>query len=164
MKISSSFALYFITLSAVTVFAAPPAPEVPSGACAGVLTKSSSISYPVSDSQVQNNEYLGVPHATMYIDFDNSLAYLDVALETATDQFSDGDLSAIEIFEEFDGGAATVSISETIPYALDVNISYTNSEDGGAEDLPMLFVPTNGGTTFFVMLPEDPYKGVCQQI
>jgi hypothetical protein len=61
-----------------------------------------------------------------------------------------------------DGGAITVSVSETIAYALDVNISYTL--EGKAEDLPLLFVPTNGGTTFFVMGKNSPYKGVCQQI
>jgi hypothetical protein len=55
-----------------------------------------------------------------------------------------------------------VSASETIAYALDVNISYTL--EGKAENLGLLFVPTNGGTTFFVMGKDSPYKGVCQQV
>jgi len=163
MKTFTSLVLGISTLVAASAFAAKPAPAVPTGACAGMLTKNSLVTFPASDSQVQNNEYLGTPSLTMYMDWDNSLAYMDVVLETAAElPAGEEGHSTLKVFKEMDGGAITVSVSETIAYALDVNISYTL--EGKAEDLHLLFVPTNGGTTFFVMLQSDPYKGVCQQI
>ena len=162
MKTFTSLVLGISTLVAASAFAAKPAPAVPTGACAGMLTKNSLVTFPASDSQVQNNEYLGAPSVTMYMDFDNGLAYMDLVLETAAELSGEEDRSKIEVFKEMDGGAITVSVSETIAYALDVNISYTL--EGKAEDLPLLFVPTNGGTTFFVMGKNSPVKGVCQQI
>ena len=96
------------------------------------------------------------------MDFDNSLAYLDLVLEDAERLSGEEDRSSLEVFKEIDGGAITVSVSETIAYALDVNISYTL--EGKAENFRLLFVPTNEGTTFFVMAKDSPYKGVCQQI
>ena len=99
---------------------------------------------------------------TMYMDFDNGLAYMDLVLETAAELSGAEERFIIEVFKEMDGGAITVSASETIAYALDANISYTL--EGKAEDLPLLLVPTNRGITFFVMGKESPYKGVCQQI
>ena len=162
MKTFTSLVLGISTLAVASAFAAPPAPALPTGACAGMLTKNSLVSFPASDSQVQNGEYLGAPSAIMYMDFDNSLAYLDLVLEDAKRLSGEEDRSSLEVFKEIDGGAITVSVSETIAYALDVNISYTL--EGKAEDLPLLFVPTNGGTTFFVMGKNSPVKGVCQQI
>ena len=162
MKTFTSLVLGISTLVAASAFAAPPAPELPTGACAGMLTKNSHVTFPVSDSQVQNNEYLGAPSVIMYMDFDNSLAYMDLQLETAAALSGEEDRSTIELWEEMDGGAITVSASETIAYALDVNISYT--VEGKAENFGVLFVPTNGGTTFFVMGKDSPYKGVCQQV
>ena len=162
MKTFTSLVLGISTLVAASAFAAPPAPALPTGACAGMLTKNSHVTFPVSDSQVQNNEYLGAPSATMYIDWDNSLAYMDIVLETASELSGEEDRSTVEVFKEIDGGAITVSVSETIAYALDFNISYTI--EGRTDNFPMLFVPTNEGTTFFVMATDFPYKGVCQQI
>ena len=162
MKTFTSLVLGISTLVAASAFAAPPPPELPTGACAGMLTKNSHVTFPVSDSQVQNNEYLGAPSVIMYMDFDNSLAYMDLQLETAAALSGEEDRSTIELWEEMDGGAITVSASETIAYALDVNISYT--VEGKAENFGVLFVPTNGGTTFFVMGKDSPYKGVCQQV
>ena len=162
MKTFTSLVLGISTLVAASAFAAPPPPELPTGACAGMLTKNSHVTFPVSDSQVQNNEYLGAPSAIMYMDFDNSLAYLDLVLEDAKRLSGEEDRSTVEVFKEIDGGAITVSVSETIAYALDVNISYTL--EGKAENFRLLFVPTNEGTTFFVMATDFPYKGVCQQI
>ena len=98
----------------------------------------------------------------MYLDFDNGLAYLDGILETGAVLSNEEDRSTVEAFKEIDGGALTVSVSDTYTYALDVNISYTYDDE--AQDLPLLFVPTNGGTTFFVMETGGVYKGVCQQI
>ena len=162
MKTFTSLVLGISTLVAASAFAAKPAPAVPTGACAGMLTKNSLVTFPASDSQVQNNEYLGAPSAIMYMDFDNSLAYLDLVLEDAKRLSGEEDRSSLEVFKEIDGGAITVSVSETIAYALDVNISYTL--EGKAENFRLLFVPTNEGTTFFVMAKDSPYKGVCQQI
>ena len=162
MKTFTSLVLGISTLVAASAFAAKPAPAVPTGACAGMLTKNSLVTFPASDSQVQNNEYLGAPSAIMYMDFDNSLAYLDLFLEDAKRLSGEEDRSSLEVFKEIDGGAITVSVSETIAYALDVNISYTL--EGKAENFRLLFVPTNEGTTFFVMAKDSPYKGVCQQI
>ena len=162
MKTFTSLVLGISTLAVASAFAAPPAPALPTGACAGMLTKNSLVTFPASDSQVQNNEYLGAPSLTMYIDWDNSLAYMDIVLETASELSGEEDRSTVEVFKEIDGGAITVSVSETIAYALDFNISYTI--DDIAEELPLLFVPTNGGTTFFVMETGGVYKGICQQI
>jgi hypothetical protein len=162
MKTFTSLVLGISTLVATSAFAAPPAPAVPTGACAGMLTKNSLVTHPYSDSEVQNEEYLGVPHVTMYMDFDNGLAYMDGILETGSVLMNEEDRSTVEALKEIDGGALTVSVSDTYTYALDVNISYTI--DDIAEELPLLFVPTNGGTTFFVMETGGIYKGVCQQI
>ncbi|MDC3409333.1 hypothetical protein OAY23_00225 [bacterium] len=162
MKTFSSLVLGVSTLAAASAFAAPPAPAVPTGACAGMITKNSLVTHPYSDSEVQNEEYLGAPHAIMYMDFDNGLAYMDGILETGAVLTNEEDRSTVELFTEIDGGALTVSVSDTYTYALDVNISYTLEDE--AQDLPLLFVPTNGGTTFFVMETGGVYKGVCQQI
>jgi hypothetical protein len=162
MKTFSSLILGVSTLAAASAFAAPPAPAVPTGACAGMITKNSLVTHPYSDSEVQNEEYLGAPHAIMYMDFDNGLAYMDGILETGAVLTNEEDRSTVEEFTEIDGGALTVSVSDTYTYALDVNISYTI--DDRAEELPLLFVPTNGGTTFFVMETGGVYKGICQQI
>ena len=162
MKTFISLVLGISTLVAASAFAALPAPALPTVACAGMLTKNSLVTFPASDSQVQNNEYLGAPSAIMYMDFDNSLAYLDLVLEDAKRLSGEEDRSSLEVFKEIDGGAITVSVSETIAYALDFNISYTI--EGRTDNFPMLFVPTNEGTTFFVMATDFPYKGVCQQI
>ena len=162
MKTFTSLVLGISTLVAASAFAAAPAPELPTGACAGMVTKNSHVTFPASDSQVQNGEYLGAPSVIMYMDFDNSLAYMDLQIEIAAELSGDEDRSTVEVFKEMDGGAITVSASETIAYALDVNISYTL--EGKAENLGLLFVPTNGGTTFFVMGKDSPYKGVCQQV
>jgi hypothetical protein len=162
MKTFTSLVLGISTLVAASAFAAKPAPALPTGACAGMVTKNTLVTFPASDSQVQNNEYLGAPSAIMYMDFDNSLAYLDLVLEDAERLSGEEDRSSLEVFKEIDGGAITVSVSETIAYALDVNISYTL--EGKAENFRLLFVPTNEGTTFFVMAKDSPYKGVCQQI
>ena len=162
MNTYKSAILTVATLTAVSAFAAPPAPAVPTGACAGMITKNSLVTHPYSDPEVQNEEYLGVPHATMYMDFDNGLAYMDGILETGAVLTNEEDRSTFELFSEMDGGALTVSVSDTYTYALDVNISYTLDDE--AQELPLLFVPTNGGTTFFVMETGGMYKGVCQQI
>jgi hypothetical protein len=162
MKTFSSLILGVSTLAAASAFAAPPAPAVPTGACAGMLTKNSLVTFPASDSEVQNEQYLGVPHLTMYIDFDNSLAYVDGIMQTGAELTGLEDRTTTEEYNEVDAGAVTVSVSDTYTYGLDVNISYTF--DGEAEELDMVFVPTNGGTTFFVMFKTDAYKGVCQQI
>ena len=162
MKTFTSLVLGISTLVAASAFAAPPAPAVPTGACAGMLTKNSLVTHPYSDPEVQNEEYLGVPHATMYMDFDNGLAYMDGILETGAVLTNEEDRSTVEEFTEIDGGALTVSVSDTYTYALDVNISYTI--EGRTDNFGVLFVPTNGGTTFFVMGKDSPYKGVCQQI
>ena len=162
MKTFTSLALGISTLVAASAFAAPPAPAVPTGACAGMITKNSLVTHPYSDPEVQNEEYLGVPHAIMYMDFDNGLAYMDGILETGAVLTNQEDRSTVELFTEVDGGALTVSVSDTYTYALDVNISYTLEDE--AQELPFLLVPTNGGTTFFVMETTGVYKGVCQQI
>ena len=162
MNTYKSAILTVATLTAVSAFAAPPAPAVPTGACAGMITKNSLVTHPYSDPEVQNEEYLGVPHATMYMDFDNGLAYMDGILETGAVLTNEEDRSTVEMYQEIDGGALTVSVSDTYTYALDVNISYTLDDE--AQELPLLFVPTNGGTTFFVMETGGVYKGIYQQI
>ncbi|MDA8952931.1 hypothetical protein N9H90_04100 [Pseudomonadales bacterium] len=105
---------------------------------------------------------MGTPVVTMFFDFDNSLAYLSGTGETAAEASGAEDRSNAAPVALIDGGVITASVSETYIYGIEVGIAWT--EDGESDDLSMLLVPSNGGTTFFVQGLDSTYSGVCQQI
>jgi len=168
MKTFSSLILSISILAAASAFAAPPAPTVPTGACAGLIKKNSNVAHAASNVLSlagTADEWLGELHASMYLDFDNSLAYVSVALEkAATSEQADeiGDDTIIETVTLVDGAAFTIEVSQTRPYALDVSIpfSYLGEED----TLSAMLIPTNSGTTFLFHELDGPTSGVCQKI
>jgi hypothetical protein len=152
----------------VAALAAPPAPELPTGACAGVIKSNSHVAY--SASNVLSlagtvDEGLGELHASIYLDFDNSLAYVSVALEKAatTEQVDEtGDDTSAETVTLVDGEAFTIEVSQSRPYALNLSVpfSYLDEED----ILSAMLIPTNSGTTFLFHELNGPMSGVCQKI
>ena len=146
-------------LSAVVV-AAPPAPELPSGACAGLLKKNTLSSFSPSDLASRAGVKVGTPNISMYFDFDTSVFYLTAIVESgaAADKQSADDFTTTEAVKLADGNAFSVEVSDAYEYALEV----TGTIEG--EETVFLFIPTNGGYTFFVHLLDSPEAGVCQAI
>ena len=60
MKAFTSLALGISTLVAASAFAAPPAPALPTGACAGIL-KESTLQTFTAQKRRHDGEYLGAP-------------------------------------------------------------------------------------------------------
>ena len=146
-------------LSAVVV-AAPPAPELPSGACAGLLKKNTLSSFSPSDLASRAGVEVGTPNISMYFDFDTNVFYLTAIVESgaAADKQSADDFTTTEAVKLADGNAFSVEVSDAYEYALEV----TGTIEG--EETVFLFIPTNGGYTFFVHLLDSPEAGVCQAI
>ena len=146
-------------LSAVVV-AAPPAPELPSGACAGLLKKNTLSSFSPSDLASRAGVEVGTPNISMYFDFDTSVFYLTAIVESgaAADKQSADDFTTTEAVKLADGNTFSVEVSDAYEYALEV----TGTIEG--EETVFLFIPTNGGYTFFVHLLDSPEAGVCQAI
>ena len=59
MKAFTSLALGISTLVAASAFAAPPAPALPTGACAGILKESSLQTFTAAETQTLDGEYIG---------------------------------------------------------------------------------------------------------
>jgi hypothetical protein len=163
MKTFTSLALGISTLVAASAFAAPPAPAVPTGACAGILKKSTLQTFTASETQALSGNYMGTPVVSMYLDFDNGFAYLSGIGETAAEASGDEDFTSVEAFTVADGGVITASISTTYTYAIEVIIDFVDNE-GEADQFNALLIPSNGGTTFFVHGLDNTFSGVCQQI
>ena len=88
------------------------------------------------------------------------LIYL--APETAAVASGDEDRSSSTPSAIIDGGVITASVSETYTYGIEAGIAFL--EDGETDEIKLLLVPSNGGTTFFVQGLDSTYSGVCQQI
>tara|TARA_E500000178_G_scaffold17341_1_gene16542 strand:+ start:396 stop:905 length:510 start_codon:yes stop_codon:yes gene_type:complete len=167
-KLKSIFVAALAIMLPMALAAAPPAPELPTGACAGVIKSNSHVAY--SASNVLSlagtvDEGLGELHASIYLDFDNSLAYVSVALEKAatTEQVDEtGDDTSVETVTLVDGEAFTIEVSQSRPYALNLSVpfSYLDEED----ILSAMLIPTNSGTTFLFHELNGPMSGVCQKI
>lgn len=167
-KLKSIFVAALAIILPMALAAAPPAPELPTGACAGVIKSNSHVAY--SASNVLSlagtvDEGLGELHASIYLDFDNSLAYVSVALEKAatTEQVDEtGDDTSVETVTLVDGEAFTIEVSQSRPYALNLSVpfSYLDEED----ILSAMLIPTNSGTTFLFHELNGPMSGVCQKI
>ena len=157
------YALGKITLTmlfSAAAIGAPPAPELPFGACAGLLKKNSLSSFSPSDLASRAGVQIGTPNISMYFDFDTGVFYLTAIVESgaAAENQSADDFTTTEAIKLADGNAFTVEASDTYEYALEVTGSI---ED---EETTFLFIPTNGGATFFVHLLDSPEAGVCQAI
>ena len=163
MKTFTCLALGISTLVAATAFAAPPAPAVPTGACAGILKKSTLQTFTASETQAMIGDYLGIPVISVYLDFDNGLSYLGGIDETAAEASGDEDFTSVEPFILPEPGVLTASVSTTYPYAIEASIDYVDNA-GEANQVNVLLIPSNGGTTFFVQGLDNIYSGVCQQI
>lgn len=167
-KLKSIFVAALAIMLPMALAAAPPAPELPTGACAGVIKSNSHVAY--SASNVLSlagtvDEGMGELHASIYLDFDNSLAYVSVALEKAatTEQVDEtGDDTSVETVTLVDGEAFTIEVSQSRPYALNLSVpfSYLDEED----ILSAMLIPTNSGTTFLFHELNGPMSGVCQKI
>ena len=146
-------------LSAAAI-AAPPAPELPFGACAGLLKKNTLSSFSPSDLASRAGVQVGTPNISMYFDFDTRVFYLTAIVESgaAAEKQSADDFTTTEAIKLADGNAFTVEVSDTYEYALEVTGSIEE------EETVFLFIPTNGGATFFVHLLDRPEAGVCQAI
>lgn len=153
-KIASTMLLSTVAL------AAPPAPELPSGACAGLLKKNTLSSFSPSDLASRAGVQVGTPNISMYFDFDTQVFYLTAIVESgaAADRQSADDYTTTEAIKLADGNAFTVEVSDTYEYALEVTGSIEE------EETVFLFIPTNGGATFFVHLLNSPEAGVCQAV
>ena len=149
-----------ILLSSFAASAAPPDPVLPTGACAGLLKKNTLNSFSPSDLASRAGMQIGTPNVSMYFDFDNGLFYLTGVVESgaAADRQSADDFTTTEIVKLADGNTFTVKVSETASYAIEVTGKIQE------EETRFLFIPTNGGSTFFVHLLDSPEAGVCQKI
>ena len=147
-------------LNAFAASAAPPDPALPTGACAGLLKKNTLNSFSPSDLASRAGVQIGTPNVSIYFDFDNGLFYLTGVVESgaAADQQSADDFTTTEIVKLADGNSFTVKVSETASYAIEVTGKIQE------EETRFLFIPTNGGSTFFVHLVDSPEAGVCQKI
>lgn len=147
-------------LLSTAAIAAPPAPELPSGACAGLLKKNTLSSFSPSDLASRAGVQVGTPNISMYFDFDTQVFYLTGIVESgaAADKQSADDFTTTEPIKLADGDAFTVKVSDTYEYALEVTGTIEE------EEVVFLFIPTNGGATFFVHSLDSPEAGVCQAI
>ena len=162
MKTFTSLVLGLATLAAASAFAAPPAPALPTGACAGILKKGSLQTFTAAETEALAGNFMGTPVITMFFDFDNSLAYLSGTGETAAEASGAEDRSNAAPVALIDGGVITASVSETYTYGIEAGIAFL--EDGETDEIKLLLVPSNGGTTFFVQGLDSTFSGVCQQI
>ena len=164
MKTFTSLVLGLSTIAAASAFAAPPAPALPTGACAGILKKSSLQTFTAAETEALAGYYMGTPVVAMFFDFDNSIAYISGTGETAAEWSGDDDddRSIVKTSTIDDGAVITASVSETYTYGIEAGIAFL--EDGETGEIKLLLVPSNGGTTFFVQGLDSTFSGVCQQI
>tara|TARA_R110001632_G_scaffold142922_1_gene258877 strand:- start:296 stop:793 length:498 start_codon:yes stop_codon:yes gene_type:complete len=165
MKTFSYLILGISILGAASAFAAPPAPALPTGACAGILKQSSLQTFTAAETEALAGYYMGTPVVAMFFDFDNSIAYISGTGETAAEWSGDDDddRSIVKTSTIDDGAVITASVSETYTYGIEVSVAFTDN-DGEADNFNLLLIPSNGGTTFFVQGLDNTFSGVCQQI
>ena len=162
-KHASIFVAALATILSASLMAAPPAPELPTGACAGIIKKSTLAAFTPTDLQALSPEGIGAPVISAYLDFDNSLFYLSATREFAADADSTADdWTSSDLVVLADGEPFTIAVSTTHAFALQLDGSFTF--EGETEDVSALLIPANSGTTFFVQLAGSPETGVCQKI
>ena len=154
MKIIVGFVL--AALASLPVAAAPPDPQMPTGACAGIAKRTTSITYSEGDRFGPRGT-----HVSFYIDFDNSLAYATAVQETSYGS-NDFEVTSLTIA---DGVPFSVAVSAAVPYALSGSFEITNPETSEVEQISARFIPVNGGTTYLVeIFGNAAQTGVCQRI
>ena len=152
-----------IFLISVSAIAAPPAPQLPTGACAGLVKKTSVVTYTDADSAAGRIGPDNVPYVHFYLDFDNGLA--DVGfMEERNRLGSDEDGQTIQESALLTQDAVfSLKLSSTFRYALEFNIDYIQ-RNGESSSTQGLLIPSNGGATFLVTFLNSPFTGVCQKI
>ena len=153
-----------IFLISVSAIAAPPAPQLPTGACAGLLKKTSVVTYTDADSAAGKITSDNVPYAHFYIDFDDGL--IDIGGVRERSRLLEGDDSEQTIIDSaLLAQDATLNLkqSPTFRYAFEFDTSFTDL-NGEPTYLQGLLIPTNGAATFLVSFINAPFTGVCQQI
>jgi len=155
MRSRHTIPLFCITLLAAQSVAQPPSVEIPTGACAGLLKRSS-----VRTLDAATDHGPIESHYDVYLDFDNLLSYSTVVFE----QVSGGqDFARSFVFA--DGRPFTIEPSALAAYALDFRTRVETSEQ--LFEIYGRLIPVNGGESFLMVTSSDtgtPFSGVCQKI
>ena len=147
---------FLVVLLISPALAAPPDPKMPTGACAGIAKRTTSITYSEGDRFGPRGT-----HVSFYVDFDNALAYATAVQETSNGS-NDFEVTSLIIA---DGVPFSLSVSSAVPYALSGSFEITNPETSEVEEISARFIPVNGGTTYLVeIFGNAAQTGVCQQI
>ena len=155
MKTRGFFLTSVVCLLSTTSIAAPPNPELPTGACSAIFKRSPVSSYPARQDFPEIT-----PGGTLYFDFDNLRWYVTILRE----KIENGD----EFTRKFvlaNADPFTMEISIETPYAIEITAPFDIGE--GPEDTSWLLMPVNGGQSFLLLNDDpdgEPYFGVCQKI
>ena len=153
-----------ILLSSFAASAARPDPVLPTGACAGLLKKTSVVTYTDADSAAGRIGPDNVPYLHFYLDFDNGLADIGFMDERNRLGSDEEDVQTIKESALLTQDAVfSLKLSSTFRYALEFNIDYIQ-RNGESSSTQGLLIPTNGGATFLVTDLNGPFTGVCQKI
>lgn len=156
MRLRDKALLFSITLLAAQSFAQPPSVQIPTGACAGII-KRSTVS--TLDEAAEHGPIASV--FDLYIDFDNLLTYSTGVFEVRS---GGNDFAGSAVFA--DGDPFTLTPPTIAPYALDLRRTGEN-QDGTTSEIYVRLIPENDGQSFLVVTSSDtgtPYSGVCQKI
>ena len=140
-------------LNAFVASAAPPELVLPTGACAGLVKKTSIVTYTDADSATGKITSDNLPYAHFYIDFDNGL--IDIGGVVERSRLLEGDDSEQTILD-----SALLTQDATLNL---IDTSFTDL-NGELTFLQGLLIPTNGAATFLVSFINQPVTGVCQKI
>jgi len=154
------FTITSLAIISTSTLAAPPAPKIPSGACAGLLKNNTLNSFSPDDLAARSGVQIGTPNISMYFDFDNNLFYLTGVAEfgSEAEKQSADDFTTTKAIKLADGNTFKIEVSDTYGYALELTGAVQEEIE------KFLFIPTNNGSTFFVHLTDSPEAGVCQKI
>jgi len=155
MNIKSNWLAAVVGLLCTSAIAAPPNPELPTGACSAVFKRSPVTSYPARQDFPEIT-----PGGTLYFDFDNLRWYVTILRE----KIENGDEFTRKVVLA-DADPFTMKISAETPYAIEVTAPFDIGE--GPEDTSWLLMPVNGGQSFLLLNDDadgEPYFGVCQKV
>ena len=153
-----------ISLISISASAAPPALQLPTGACAGLVKKTSVVTYTDADSAAGRIGPDNVPYVHFYLDFDNGLAdvgFMEERNRLGSDEDDGQTIQESALLTQ--DAVFSLKLSSTFRYALDFNIDYIE-RNGESSSTQGLLIPSNGGATFLVAFLNSPFTGVCQKI
>ena len=101
---------------------------------------------------------------TLYLDFDNNLAYMTGTGESAATASGEEDRTSTELYTLLNGEVFTASVALAPQYAIEVEVATSLESPEGGDVIKLLLVPTNSGTTFFVQDTDGLFSGVCQKV